>query len=71
MEILIWTGALVSMLGLAGLIRCIVLIARAKRQNLPDEALRARLKQVVPLNLGALFLSALGLMMVVIGVLLG
>lgn len=70
MEILIWAGAAVSMLGVAGLFWCIFLVARARRQGLPDEALRTRLKQVVPLNLGALMLSAIGLMMVVVGILL-
>ncbi len=52
MEILIWTGAGLTLLGLAGLIWCIVLAARARSAGLSDEALRARLQKVVALNLG-------------------
>ncbi|SER00050.1 hypothetical protein [Thalassovita taeanensis] len=70
MEGLIWIGALVSVTGLAGLIWCIFKIAAAKRAGLSDEALRAAVQKVVPVNLGALFLSVIGLMMVVVGVFL-
>jgi len=71
MDWLIWSGAAVSLTGLAGLIWCIVTVARARRANLGEDALRKRLQNVLPLNLGALLLSALGLMMVVVGILLG
>ncbi|MFD1342932.1 hypothetical protein [Litorisediminicola beolgyonensis] len=71
MEILVWGGAAVSVAGLAGLIWCILRVTRAKRAGLGDDALRAELQKVVPLNLGALLLSAIGLMMVVVGLLLG
>lgn len=68
---LIWTGAAVSMLGVAGLICCIVIAARAKRAGLDDDAMRSRLKMLVVLNMAALFVSALGLMLVVLGIMLG
>lgn len=71
MDILIWIGAAVSLAGLAGLVACIVIALRAKRAGLSDEALRARLKSIVALNLGALLVSALGLMCVVAGIMLG
>lgn len=71
MENLVWIGALVTLAGLAGLVWCILRVARAKRQGLDDEGLKAELQKVVALNLGALCLSAIGLMMVVIGILLG
>lgn len=71
MEMLIWGGAAVSLVGLAGLILCILRVSRARRQGLNDDAMRAELQKVVPLNLGALFLSVIGLMMVVIGIFLG
>jgi hypothetical protein len=70
-DILIWTGTAVSLLGLVGLMLCIVRVAKARRAGLSEEALRAVVQSVVPLNLGALFLSVAGLMMVVIGVFLG
>jgi hypothetical protein len=71
MEWLVWSGALLSILGLIGLIWCILTVWRAKRRELPDEDMRATLRKVVPLNMGALLLSAFGLMMVVVGVMLG
>jgi hypothetical protein len=71
MEGLIWAGAAVSLAGVGGLVWCILLALRARRAGLPDAELRVRLQRVVALNLGALFLSAIGLMMVVVGILLG
>jgi hypothetical protein len=71
MEWLIWGGAAVSLVGIAGIFWCILLVARARRAGLPDTVLKARLQRVVALNLGALFLSAIGLMMVVTGIILG
>ncbi len=70
MQWMIWGGAAVSMLGLAGLIWCIVIVAKARRAHLPEDQMRARLRGVLPLNMGALFLSAIGLMMVVVGIIL-
>ncbi len=70
MENLIWIGALVTLLGLAGLIWCILKVQRARKKGLDGAALKAELQKVVALNLGALLLSAIGLMMVVVGILL-
>lgn len=70
MEYLIWGGAALSMLGVIGLIWCILLALRAKRSGLPDDQMKARLQNVVALNLGALAISAIGLMAVVIGIIL-
>ncbi|MGJ8628373.1 MAG: hypothetical protein ACSHXB_15540 [Sulfitobacter sp.] len=70
LEWIIWTGTALSLIGLAGLIWCIFRVARAKRANLNDDAMRAVLKTAIPINMGALFLSAIGLMMVVLGIFL-
>ncbi len=70
MEILIWSGAAVSLVGLAGLIWCVLRVWRARRAQLEEAAMRAVLQKVLPVNTGALFLSVIGLMMVVIGILL-
>ncbi|MCB1311865.1 MAG: hypothetical protein KDK29_08240 [Sedimentitalea sp.] len=70
-EMLIWAGAAVSLIGLAGLIWCIIRVARARRAGLTDDALRQVLQSVIPMNMAALFLSVIGLMLVVIGVILG
>lgn len=71
MELLIWAGAAVTLAGVGGLMACVISVARARRAGLSEEALKARLQKVIALNLGALFLSAIGLMMVVIGIFLG
>ncbi len=70
MDGFIWGGAAVTLTGLAGLIWCIVSVTRARRAGLAEEALKARLQKVVALNLGALFLSVIGLMLVVVGIFL-
>ncbi|QPZ90618.1 hypothetical protein [Thioclava electrotropha] len=71
MENLIWAGAVVSVIGLFGILYCIVKVANAKRAGLPDEELRARLQKIIAINMGALFVSVIGLMMVVLGIFLG
>lgn len=70
LEWIIWTGAALSLIGLAGLVWCIFRVARAKRAKLDDAAMRAVLKSAIPVNMGALFLSAIGLMMVILGIFL-
>ena len=67
-DLLIWLGAGLSLLGLVGLGWCIFKVSRAKRAGLDDESMRAVLRKVVPLNMGALFLSVIGLMMVMLGI---
>ena len=71
MDILIWTGVAVSLAGLAGLVWCILRVLRAKRAGLDDDALKAAVAKVVPWNMAALFLSVIGLMIVIIGIFLG
>jgi hypothetical protein len=67
---LIWSGAALSVAGIAGLVACIVMAARARREGLTGEAMQARLRRVVAWNAGALAVSGLGLMLVVVGVIL-
>lgn len=71
MDILIWSGAAVSLLGLIGLMLSIVKVNKARKAGLNDEELRAAVQKVLPLNLGSLFLSVIGLMMVILGIFLG
>ena len=69
MDILIWSGAAVALAGVVTLVWCIILAMRARKSGLDDAAQRAVLQKVVVLNMGALGISALGLMMVVAGIL--
>ncbi len=70
MDWLIWIGAAVSLGGVAALLRCIQLALRARKSGLDNTAMRARLQQIVTFNLAALGVSALGLMLVVMGIIL-
>jgi len=70
MEILIWIGSILSLLGLVGLLWCIKTVLRAKKTAVSDEELRMSLQKVVPFNMAALFLSAIGLMLVILGIML-
>ena len=70
MEILIWIGSILSILGLIGLLWCIKTVIKAKKLAESDEELRTSLQKVVPLNMAALCLSAIGLMLVILGIML-
>lgn len=69
-DILIWGGAALTALGLAGIVWCIIAVARAKRSAQDDAAMRATMQRVVAVNMGALAASMLGLMAVVLGIML-
>lgn len=71
MGLLIIIGVIVSVLGLVGLVVSIGRVLRAKRAAISDAELKAAVTRALPLNMGAFALSALGLMMVVVGVILG
>ena len=71
MEYMVWGGAVLTLIGVAGLMWCVVLGIRAKRSTLPEDQVKAQLQRVIALNLGALAISALGLMAVIFGVILG
>jgi hypothetical protein len=71
MEMIVWIGAALTLVGLGMLVWCILSVAKAKRAGLPEEALKARLQKIVALNLGALAVSGIGLAAVIVGILLG
>lgn len=68
MDILIWSGATLSFLGLVGLVHCIVRVAKARKAGMSDDALRDEVRSVMPINLGSLFVSVFGLMLVILGI---
>ena len=70
METLIWIGSILSLLGLVWLFWCIKTVLQTKKTGGSDKELRESLQKVVPLNMAALFLSAIGLMLVILGILL-
>ena len=68
MEWLIIIGATMSLVGLIGLVASALKVMKAKREDLDDAELRARVQKAMALNMGALGLSVLGLMCVILGV---
>ena len=70
MDYVILAGVIVTLLGLAGLIWCMAKAYKAKKSGLENNALTEELQKLVAVNLGAFFLSAIGLALVVIGIVL-
>lgn len=70
MDYIIWGGAGITLCGLVGLVYSALMVMRARKASMDDAALRAAMQRALVWNLGALALSGLGLMMVVVGVLL-
>ena len=70
MTLLIMIGAGLSLVGVGGLILCILLALKARKLDLSEADMRKKLQKIVALNLGALAISAVGLMMVVFSVFL-
>lgn len=70
MEILIWIGTALTVAGILGLLWCVKLVLGIKKRNLPDAETKTAMQRVIALNMAALFISAIGLMMVVVGVIL-
>ena len=70
MDWLVGIGAAISMIGIAGLIWCVLLALNARKSAPSEDIMRARLQKVVLLNMAALGVSAIGLMLVVTGIFL-
>ena len=70
MNLLIMIGAGLSLVGVGGLILCISLALKARKMGLSEVDMRQKLQKIVALNLGALAISAVGLMMVVFSIFL-
>ena len=70
MNWLIIPGAILTLVGLLGIVVSAVKVIKARRAGLDDDALRDRLQRVMLLNMGALFVSVIGLMMVILGIFL-
>ena len=70
MDWLIIPGIVVTFIGLGLLFYTIARIMRAKKQGLNDDDMKVQLQSAIAWNLGAMGCSAIGLMMVVIGIML-
>ena len=70
MAYLIPVGAGITLLGLAGLLWCIAKVTRARKSGASNDELNAVMQAIVPANLAALLVSALGLIVVITGIML-
>ena len=70
MDFLITLGTVVTLIGLGVLIWCILMVASARRNIKDDVQMRERLQKMAAINMLSLFLSFIGLMIVVVGVIL-
>lgn len=70
-DMMIWTGAALTLVGVGLLVWCMLRALQFRRARLSDADLRQAMVALLPFNLGALMLSAIGLMLVVFGVILG
>lgn len=70
MDIMIIAGVVVTLIGLAGLVYCMVKAYKAKKAGLVGDDLTAHLKKLVVVNLLSFLFSAIGLMLVVFGIIL-
>jgi hypothetical protein len=70
MAALVYVGTAMALAGLLALAWCIWAAVTAKRAGLEDGELRQRLQRIVTINMGALLVSVLGLMAVVMGIFL-
>tara|TARA_Y100000385_G_C12650633_1_gene449347 strand:- start:308 stop:520 length:213 start_codon:yes stop_codon:yes gene_type:complete len=70
MDWFIIPGIIVTFIGLGLLFYTIARIMRAKKQGLGDDDMKIQLQSAIAWNLGAMGCSAIGLMMLVIGIML-
>lgn len=71
MAFLVPLGTGLTLIGLVILVGSMIAVLRARRAGIDDAALKARLQRIVAVNFAGLAVSALGLMMVVMGMALG
>ncbi len=69
MNAILWSGAAITLLGLAGLVWCIRLALAARSEQDP-EARKSALNRVLIWNMSGFGVAALGLMVVVVAIIL-
>ncbi len=67
---MIIAGVIITLLGLVGLMYCILKAYNARKAGLQGTELTEHLKKLVAVNLASFLLSAIGLALVLVGILL-
>ncbi len=70
MALVMWIGTAIALVGIVGLAYSAIGALAARRANLPDEALRARLQRMVVINFASLGVAVLGLAVVIVAIIL-
>lgn len=70
MTYLLPAGIVLTVIGLVGILWTILSVLRLRRAGLDDATMRARMQRILPVNIGALMLSMLGLGLVVVATIL-
>ena len=70
MDFLILHGTIVTLVGLCILIWCILRVNKARKNITDDNEMRDKLKSMAAINMLALFLSFIGLLIVIFGIIL-
>lgn len=68
MEILIWIGAALSCLGVAGLALCIIRGLKVRKMDANAPEAKLALQRLFVINFASLALSVIGLMVVIMGI---
>ena len=70
MELLVYAGTFCAIAGLAGILSCAWKALGLRKLSLSDAETRDRLNRLLPINFGSLAVAAIGLMLIVVGILL-
>jgi hypothetical protein len=71
MTLLLAAGLIVAALGIAGLVRCILVARRLRDGAFPEAEAKAKLQGLVALNLASVSLGFIGAAMVTLALILG
>ncbi len=71
LSILLWPGAALALAGVVVILACVRSVMKARNAGLSNEEMVAHMQKMGAWNMAALGLSALGLALVVVGLLLG
>ena len=67
---MVFAGIVVTSFGILGILGCAVVAFRARQSAPGGQVLADRLRRLIPWNLAALFVSTIGLALVVVGMIL-
>ena len=70
MDLMVWTGVAITLAGLLGLAWCMLRAGAAKRAKLAGHEMARQLRTLIVMNVASFSIAAIGLTVVVVGILL-